>query len=242
MRSALRHWWVLVVCAVVAVPAGLALAAKPAAQTLSASAVTATSASLNGIVETAGSTTTWQFQYGTSTNFAHATPIQQITGGGNKAHAVAATISSLAPGTTYYFRLVVTTSKGSPQASTSYGNVLSFMTARRGFIVLRSRHLRVKRGHVLVPVGCFSELPCTGRFSITTRTRLAATHRLANIGCASKFFSLRPSASVTLRAKLTPACRSLIRGAPHHRIRAKFTSRPRTGQLGLAKRVTLRRG
>jgi hypothetical protein len=89
--------------------------------TAPASAISATSAVLNGAVVPDGTPTTSSFEYGTSPSFGHSTPAQAATG--PQPSEVHATVSGLTPATTYYFRLDATTSIG-----TTYGAQQSFTT------------------------------------------------------------------------------------------------------------------
>jgi len=84
-------------------------AAAPTATTLPASAVTASSAALNGSITPNGAATTVNFQWGTDTNYGNSTP--QISGGsGNSPVGITATIGNLLPGTTYHFSVIVSNS------------------------------------------------------------------------------------------------------------------------------------
>ncbi len=69
-----------------------------------------------------GADTTYYFQYGTSSAFGSQTPTQDAGSGMNPV-AITASVSSLAAGTTYDFRLVAVNSQG-----TSYGQEGSFTT------------------------------------------------------------------------------------------------------------------
>lgn len=89
--------------------------------TAPASAISATSAVLNGAVVPDGTPTTFGFEYGTSPSFGHSTPAQAATG--PQPSEVHATVSGLTPATTYYFRLDATTSIG-----TTYGAQQTFTT------------------------------------------------------------------------------------------------------------------
>jgi phosphodiesterase/alkaline phosphatase D-like protein len=96
----------------------------PGVTTNAASSVSTTSARLNGRVNPNGQSTTWRFEYGTSTSYGSATGTQNA-GSGTGSTSVSVTILGLAPGTTYHFRLVATnaagTSAGSDQAFTTGG-------------------------------------------------------------------------------------------------------------------------
>jgi hypothetical protein len=94
-----------------AVAAPALAASAPTATTGGASAVTVSSAVVNATVNPNGSSTTYAFQYGTSTNYGSQTATT-ATGSGTSSVSVHATLSGLVSGTTYHFRVVATNSTG----------------------------------------------------------------------------------------------------------------------------------
>jgi hypothetical protein len=96
----------------------------PAAVTLKARAVTATSARLAGGVNAKGQATTYYFQYGTTAAYGSQTPTAGV-GAGTKRVNVLAPIDQLKPGVTYHFRVVATNASG-----TSTGNDGTFTTVK----------------------------------------------------------------------------------------------------------------
>jgi hypothetical protein len=97
-------------CVLLAVPA-VALAAAPAATTGAAAGVTRSAATLNGTVDPNGTSTTWYFEYGTTTAYG-----LQSAGGdavtGDDPVAVSMAVSGLSAGTTYHYRLVAVNGDG----------------------------------------------------------------------------------------------------------------------------------
>jgi hypothetical protein len=77
------------------------------AQTGDATGVTATTATLNGIVDTKGHETTWAFVYGLTTAYGSTAPSTPAPIRTDRAVPVAVTVTGLAPATTYHYRLVV---------------------------------------------------------------------------------------------------------------------------------------
>jgi hypothetical protein len=97
-------------------------AAPPAAQTGDPSAITASTAGVSGTVTPNGASTTYVFEYGTSLSFGSITT-PAGAGSGASGVPVTQTLSGLAAGTTYYYRLVASSSAG-----TAVGAVRSFTT------------------------------------------------------------------------------------------------------------------
>jgi Fibronectin type III domain len=95
----------------------------PVAVTGSASGVTATAATLAGTVDPNGRATTWYFEYGTSTGYGSKTA-SKSAGSGTSSAGVSATVSGLATGRVYHYRLVATSDAG-----TSRGADRTFTTA-----------------------------------------------------------------------------------------------------------------
>jgi hypothetical protein len=122
----MRRAAVLIGLAAFALLPATASAAPPAAITGAASAITGTTATLNGTVLPNKESTTYHFEYGTTTAYGSVTP--DVGGlGGNAGKAVSADISGLAPQTTYHFRLVATNASG-----TSTGADMFFTTTTGG--------------------------------------------------------------------------------------------------------------
>jgi uncharacterized protein YegP (UPF0339 family) len=95
----------------------------PVAVTGSASGVTVTAATLGGTVDPNGRSTTWHFEYGTSTSYGSTTP-GRSAGSGTAATSVSAAVANLTPGRLYHYRLVATSDAG-----TSRGADRTFSTA-----------------------------------------------------------------------------------------------------------------
>lgn len=83
----------------------------PSAVTADASPIAVTTATLRGQVNPDGLSTTWWFEYGTSTAYGTKTA-SHSAGSGTTARAVSSGITRLKAGTTYHFRLVAQNSGG----------------------------------------------------------------------------------------------------------------------------------
>jgi hypothetical protein len=88
-----------------------ATSSAPAVVTAAATPVAPTSATLRGSVTPNGLSTSWWFEYGTSTNYGSKTSTANA-GSGSSARSVSAGITKLAVGTTYHYRLVAQNSSG----------------------------------------------------------------------------------------------------------------------------------
>ncbi|HXJ74293.1 MAG TPA: SH3 domain-containing protein, partial [Candidatus Dormibacteraeota bacterium] len=90
----------------------------PTAQTLAASSITADSAQLNGYINPNGSATTAYFEYGTTASYGSTT----LSGNfGLLAQNIGFNVTTLAPNTTYHFRIVASNGTGtSPGADTTF--------------------------------------------------------------------------------------------------------------------------
>jgi len=94
----------------------------PTLTTNSATSVSSDSATLNGIVNPNGVSTTYYFEYGTTTSYGTSTT-STSAGSGTSAVSVSASISDLTSDTTYHYRLAAVNSMG-----TSYGDDKTFST------------------------------------------------------------------------------------------------------------------
>lgn len=95
---------------------------NPLVTTTAATSVTATTATLNGTVNPNGLSTTYYFQWGTSTSYGNTTT-STSAGSATSTFPVTANITGLISGTPYHFRLVAVNSDG-----TTNGNDFTFTT------------------------------------------------------------------------------------------------------------------
>jgi hypothetical protein len=101
----------------------------PSATTNGASGVSTTAGTLNGTVNPNGSATTYHFDWGTSTSYGQQSPSADASAGSGVAGvAVSASLTGLAPSTTYHYRLVGTHCGGCA-GGTRFGADVSFTTA-----------------------------------------------------------------------------------------------------------------
>jgi hypothetical protein len=107
----------------------------PATETAAATDVGETTAVLNGTINPVGLQTTYHFEYGETPAYGSRVPVvsEGSAGGARAVKSFSRKISGLAPGTTYHFRLVATSSAG-----TAAGVDRTFTTVQVGGIPARA--------------------------------------------------------------------------------------------------------
>jgi hypothetical protein len=119
----------------------------------SASAIAQTSATLGAVINPSLSSTTYHFEYGTSSSYGAGTVESGSLGSDNSAHPVAAGITGLTPGTTYHYRVVAANAVGptasSDQTFTTAAAplIISQVTCKRGFVKRHGSCVKRHRRH-----------------------------------------------------------------------------------------------
>lgn len=207
--------------------------------TANATAITSSSARLNGLVDPTATGSSWFFQYSTSSGMSapSATGSQAADSG---LTAVSQVISHLAASTTYYFRIVLVPAPApSGPVANELGTVSQFATAPAhsfGVVSLSKRMLGVSRGMVTIPMRCRGQAgtPCV--------TQLKLTHTRGNgrpVTCASASSRVAAPHSVTIRVRLSAVCRQVLSQAPLHRLGSTLHASFQGGQAKLVRGVTL---
>lgn len=126
MRKSLRAALCLAAVALTILPVALAQGASsaPSVTTSPATGVSDTGAKLNGTVNPNGEQTSYAFQWGPTNGYGHETALTSA-GSGTSPSSVSATLSGLAPGSTYHFRVIAMngtgTSVGADETFTTTG-------------------------------------------------------------------------------------------------------------------------
>jgi hypothetical protein len=224
---------------------GVSPAAPPPIQAVSlpATPVQVTSSPIAAQLMTQGLAVSWQFVYGTTTNYTAGTPVESIPAGGPATVTVSRILTGLKPSTKYHYRIVETVSPGTyAPGATVYGQDLTFTTASLGKITLGHTRLSVSpTGAVAVTLVCQSPETCIGRFSITSRAEIGrgGARHIGNVLCDSDLTQVAAQSRRNVQITLAKSCLAVLQSAPGHRLTATLTARPRSGQHGLIQKVTL---
>jgi hypothetical protein len=142
-----------------------AAAAPPSATTGSPSNVGQSNATVNGIVNPNGQSTTYYFKYGTTTTYGlQTTPAGAGSGTGNV--AVHAALDGLSPNTTYHYQLVATSSAGT---SNGPDETFTTTTTTTSQAVVLGHEGFVSPGWIVgAELGCFhGTSTCTGQLTMS---------------------------------------------------------------------------
>jgi hypothetical protein len=170
--------------------------AAPSVVTAAASQLTASSATLNGLVNPEALSTKWYFEYGSTTAYGSTTPAKTLTANPNISK-VSAAVTGLAPQATYHYRLVATSSAG-----TTYGVDFTLTTGLP--VTINSAESTVVYGGQAILSGVVTSGLAGQRvilesetFSSTEFTGFAAITTAAG---GSWSYSVQPSARTTYEA------------------------------------------
>lgn len=207
-----------------------------------ASAITATTATLNGSVATHGGATTAHFEYGPTAAYGFSTLAAPVSG---DVGPVTAALASLTPATTYHFRLVATgpggtTMSGDGTFATSAGP----LAPPAADLAMGTPPSGATMASVLAH-GLTMSFSCDGACSVSFTATAASTPRAAAaviLARGSQTLTKAGKGKVVL--KLTAAGRRALRKAKHHKLVLVVTGVVRVpgGATGtpVRKRVTLR--
>lgn len=214
----------------------------PVARTGIARDVEGTRATLLGSVEPNGRSTTWYFEYGVTTGYGSRTPAGSA-GSGTGIRNVTASISSLAPGMTYHYRLVATSEAGMGQ-----GADLTFTTAG---VTLTAAAFRIVYGRPVTLSGAVSSRRAGERVTILAEQfgessfRSIATATTLDGGIWS--FATTPTILTSYQASWKDATSSAATVGVRPRVsfrvitRARFSTRVDAGRSFAGRYVQLQR-
>jgi hypothetical protein len=192
---------------------------RPVVRIGSPSGVTSNAATLTGTVEPNGHAASWYFQYGTTSGYGLVTPTRSSSASSG-ARSISEPIASLAPGTTYHFRLVASNSVGTSYSSdtvlTTAGPPLTLATSSTSVILTRAAMLsgKVASGRANESVIVYAQPYSSGSFfavatvltgaggswTLSVRPRIATTYKAAWNGNWSATITIGVHPAVSLRA------------------------------------------
>jgi hypothetical protein len=228
---------------------------------LESPAIARRSATLNGTVDPRGLSTTYHFEYGTTTSYGLSTP-PASAGAGNGAQPVSADLSGLEPDTTYHYRLVATNADGT---AVSAGRVLTTAALPAGggppplepaiippalapaapitlippalppvepFTIIAPATLRLDRGGAVTIRIAFP----AGTPAVTGRAEVVRGRAAARIG--AKPFATKPGGTVRVRIRVTRAARRMVarRKQVNATLRVTVQAEVQTKQIRLERR------
>jgi hypothetical protein len=237
VKSNVNRCLLIVVAATVmlAGTAGSALAAIPT-QTHTASYVTATTALLQGTIDTGGQPTFWQFQYGPSSRYGSTTMARTIPAGRGTVQ-VSLRITGLRPGARYHFQLVTQYGAGSTYNPifVNFGGGRSLRTRSSGNIGLESTILDVRTRYVPVSLYCAGPAPCRAALQIS---RVSPGHAAKILTLAKRPIVLGGGHTHTFYAKLSNAALALLKRKGNS-LAGSLTVTPKSGRDRLTASVAL---
>ena len=183
--------------------------AAPSATTGAASGVSATAASLAGVVAANTRPTTYRFAYGKTTGYGGLTP-PVSAGSGTAAVAAAASLAGLEPGTTYHYRVVASNGDGTtPGADSTFTTAALPPVAFAGLSILTKNVRADSKGRVSVNLRC----PAAAVGNCKGKITLKAKIKRNPVTLASARFSIAPGKSKRVRLKLSRKRRGQLRRA-----------------------------
>jgi hypothetical protein len=215
--------------------------------TLPASAVTSSTATLDGIVVPGDSAAACEFVYGTSTAYgAHTAAVSEAAG--HTAVVATAPITGLSPATTYHAQLICA-STSAYYGGVSYGGDVTFTTASTIYPPPPSGKTSkpkigkvskvAKSGRFTVKIKCLNAT-CVGTLKITakvTTTNAKGKKKHKTLKVATKSYTIASGTTATLKLKLRGKARSAIKA--HHRLKVKLKTKDSDGGSG-SKSTTLK--
>jgi hypothetical protein len=188
---------------------GVASAATPLVTTGGAAQVTITTATLTGTVNPRGLTTSYFFQYGTTTAYGTRTP-STSAGKGGAGVAAAAQVTGLAPNTRYHYRLLAHNGDG-----TVAGNDRTFTTPRQPLgLALSAAPNPVVFGGLTTLSGTLSGTSNSGRPVQLQQNPFPFTSGFANVANAQLTDATGAFSFTVLSVPLTTQYRVLVADRP----------------------------
>jgi hypothetical protein len=150
------------------VDGAFATTGPPVVITGPAAGIVTSGATLTGSVDPNGRSTSWHFEYGTTTSYSASTPSHDA-GSARGAKGVSAPVGGLTPGTIYHFRLVAKSGAG-----TVAGADATFTTAGQGLLISAAPH-NIVFGHSALLSGTVASRQPNQQVAVFARSYGAAS-------------------------------------------------------------------
>jgi hypothetical protein len=189
----------------------------PTVATGLASSVTTTSATLNGIVDPNGASTTCLFGYGTTASYGKGTSAVTVPAG-TTAVSLSQLITGLSANTTYHFELACTNAGGPGLGGDRTFKTLAVTKPKppKSKISIGKRKETVsKKGVVKFLLICKSSTTCKGKFSLSSNAK-----KSKSLGKTVKY-TIRGNKRKTISFKLSSKALKQLKKAKHKREKAK---------------------
>jgi hypothetical protein len=212
----------------------------PTVETLGAASVTETAATLTGKVDPRGQASSCKFLYGTTTAYGQEVPCTTAPGSGSSPVGVTASISGLAAGTIYHYRLLAENPSGSvsggdeefrtvsapvvekPGTPPGGGEVKGFTEALPKVSIFGTSLTVASSGGFSLKLSCPAGLTqCAGTVTLKTLTAVAAKAKKSILTLATASFTIASGKVKVLSLHLTSKGRALL--AKDHTLRARLT-------------------
>ena len=188
----------------------------PGVTTGSAASITTTAATLSASVNPNRQSTTYQFQYGTSTPYTSATTATSA-GSGSSSGAVSGALTGLKPNTLYHYRIVATNASG-----TTDGADATFKTANIPTRLTVGK-IKIKGNTASVPLSCAGNPGVRCKGTLRETVKIKHHKKPTTVGHAS--FSIGAASKKTVKITLNGKGRKALAKAKSHKLRAALTVR-----------------
>jgi hypothetical protein len=194
------------------------------AATGDASGVGEGAATIAGVVNPGGTDGSYHFEYGTTTGYGASTAAGSFSSG-TADQPVSASLTGLAPGTTYHYRLVATNAVGSTNGAdrtftTSASPVAPVPSVFEG-LLMDGGYVRMSRtGVIKLRLSCLKDVPvacANGRVVLTSKSPLKGT-KSRKVG-SSAIATLPKDTQKIVKVKLTRRARAVVLGRGSLKIR-----------------------
>lgn len=210
--------------------------APPGVTTGAASQVTASSATIAGLILPNARSTAWHVEFGPTTAYGSQTPAQSVAGGLTNVPVTAA-LSGLPAHTVIHYRIVATNADGTTTgADATLTTSAPASNAKFAGVGIVKRTLTASAaGHVSVKVRCPSTAhgACTGTLTMTIKVKVKAKAssskkkskpKTTTIVLARSTFKIAAGSSKSVQLRLNAKARSLLRAAGHSGLTVTLTA------------------